>query len=137
VKAEFDAIVIGAGSVGNPTAYFLAKEGLRPIVLDELSASGQGQNKAAIGGVRATHSDPAKIRLCQQSLEVFSSWKESTGTDIGWKKGGYCFPAFDEKVEATVKGLLPIQQEYHLNIDWHDAEGIERIVPGINPAGLR
>jgi sarcosine oxidase subunit beta len=137
VKAEFDAIVIGAGSVGNPTAYFLAREGMRPLVLDELSASGQGQNKAAIGGVRATHSDPAKIRLCQESLEVFAAWKETTGTDIGWKQGGYCFPAFDEKAEATVKGLLPIQKQYHLNIDWRDADEIQRIVPGINPNGLR
>lgn len=134
---SYDAIVIGAGSVGNPTAYFLAREGLRTLVLDELSASGQGQNKAAIGGVRATHSDPAKIRLCQQSLEVFSGWKETTGTDIGWKKGGYCFPAFDEKVETTVQGLLPVQKRYRLNIDWLDAEGIRKVVPGIREFGLR
>jgi sarcosine oxidase subunit beta len=139
VKATepFDAIVIGAGSVGNPTAYFLEREGVRTLVLDELASSGQGQNKAAIGGVRATHSDPAKIRLCQQSLEVFSQWKESAGTDIGWKKGGYCFPAFDEKVETTIKGLLPVQKRYRLHIDWLDAEGIRRVVPGINEHGLR
>jgi len=135
--AQFDAIVIGAGSVGNPTAYFLEREGLRTLVLDELASSGQGQNKAAIGGVRATHSDPAKIRLCQQSLEVFSRWKETTGTDIGWKKGGYCFPAFDEKVESTVRGLLPVQKSYQLHIDWLDADGIRGVVPGINPNGLR
>jgi sarcosine oxidase subunit beta len=134
---EFDAIIIGAGSVGNPTAYFLAREGRRTLVLDEMPSSGQGQNKAAIGGVRATHSDPAKIRLAQQSLDIFSHWKESTGTDIGWKKGGYCFPAFDEKVESTLQKLLPIQKAYHLNIDWLDAEGIRRVVSGINPNGLR
>ena len=135
--AQFDAIVIGAGSVGNPTAYFLEREGIRTLVLDELASSGQGQNKAAIGGVRATHSDPAKIRLCQESLEVFSGWKESTGTDIGWKKGGYCFPAFDEKVETTLKGLLPVQKRYRLNIDWRDADGIREVVPGIREDGLR
>jgi sarcosine oxidase subunit beta len=136
-QPEFDAIVIGAGSVGNPTAYFLARDGFRVLVLDELSASGQGQNKAAIGGVRATHSDPAKIRLGLQSLEIFSRWKEETGTDIGWKKGGYCFPACDETVEATLHKLLPIQHAHHLNIDWMDADGIRRVVPGINPEGLR
>jgi sarcosine oxidase, subunit beta len=134
---ELDAIVIGAGSVGNPTAYFLAREGLRVLVLEELSASGQGQNKAAIGGVRATHSDPGKIRLCQLSLQVFAGWRESTGTDIGWKQGGYCFPAFDSKVETTLRGLLPVQKRYRLNIDWCAASEIARVVPGINPAGLR
>jgi len=134
---EFDTIVIGAGSVGNPTAYFLAKEGLRTLVLDELSSSGQGQNKAAIGGVRATHSDPAKIVLCRQSLEIFSHWEGTTGTDIGWKRGGYCFPAFTEKVEATVKGLLPVQKRFRLNIDWVDAETLKKVVPGISENGLR
>ncbi len=134
---EFDAIVVGAGSVGNPTAYFLAREGLRVLVLDELAASGQGQNKAAIGGVRATHSDPAKIRLCQMSLEIFGRWKETTGTDIGWKQGGYCFPAYDDQVEGTLRKLLPVQKRYRLNIDWLDAEGIRRVVPGIAPEGLR
>ncbi len=137
MTAEFDAIVIGAGSVGNPTAYFLAKEGIRPLVLDELSASGQGQNKAAIGGVRATHSDPAKICLCQESIEIFSTWKDETGTSVGWKKGGYCFPAFDEKVEATLRDLLPIQKRHRLTIDWMSAAEIEGVVPGINPNGLR
>jgi len=134
---EFDAIVIGAGSVGNPTAYFLAREGLRVLVLDELPSSGQGQNKAAIGGVRATHSDPAKIQVAQQSLDIFTHWKERTGTDIGWKAGGYCFPAFDDSVESTLQKLLPIQKGYHLNIDWLDPEGIRRVVSGINPNGLR
>ena len=134
---EFDAIVIGAGSVGNPTAYFLAREGMRTLVLDELSASGQGQNKAAIGGVRATHSDPAKIKLCQESIDIFSHWMEATGTDIGWKKGGYCFPAFTEKVESTVKGLLPIQKQFRLNIDWLEADALQKVATGINPNGLR
>lgn len=135
--AEFDTIIIGAGSVGNPTAYFLAREGARVLVLDEMPASGQGQNKAAIGGVRATHSDPAKIRIAQLSLEVFSQWRSTTGTDIGWKQGGYCFPAYDEHVEASLQKLLPIQKRFRLNINWLDSEEIRRAVSGISPLGLR
>ena len=133
----FDAIVIGAGSVGNPTAYFLAKEGLRVLVLDGEASSGQGQNKAAIGGVRATHSDPAKISMCRMSLETFSEWEAITGTNIGWKKGGYCFPAFDEKVEGTLRSLLPIQKRFNLPIDWLSADEIARVVPGIRRTDLR
>ncbi|MCJ7806770.1 MAG: FAD-dependent oxidoreductase, partial [Clostridia bacterium] len=56
----YDVIVIGCGSVGNPTAYQLAKAGLKVLVIDRRSAAGQGDNKTAIGGVRATHSDPGK-----------------------------------------------------------------------------
>lgn len=136
MKKRYDAIVIGAGSVGTPTAFFLSEKGLNVLVIDELASSGQGQNKAAIGGVRATHSDPAKIKICLQSIEIFSKWKEKTGTEIGWKKGGYCFPVFREKEEQTLKSILSIQKKYGLNIDWYDSNEIKKIIPGINEKDL-
>ena len=133
---KFDVIVIGAGSVGLPIAYFLTLEGQKVLVLEAESSVGQGQNKTAIGGVRATHSDPAKILLCQESLKIFSRWEETHGSSIGWKKGGYCFPVYQEKEETILKNLLPIQKNYRLNIDWIDADGIREVIPGINPEGL-
>jgi sarcosine oxidase subunit beta len=134
---DYDVIIIGAGSVGVPTAYFLAKEGVKVLCIDSNPSSGQGQNKAAIGGVRATHSDPAKITICKKSLEIFSNWKETLGADIGWKEGGYCFPIYTEADEKTMMGMLPIQKKFGLNIDWIDEKGIAKAVPGINMNGLR
>jgi len=136
MSKKYDTIIIGSGSVGTPTAYFLAKSGQNVLVIDELASSGQGQNKAAIGGVRATHSDPAKIQICLQSLDIFSKWKDKTGTDIGWKKGGYCFPVFRSKEENILKTILPIQKKFGLKIDWFEANKIKRIVTGINEKGL-
>lgn len=133
---EYDAIVIGAGSVGVPTTYFLAKEGFKVLCVDRHASPGQGQNKAAIGGVRATHSDPAKIKLCQESLGVFSTWEERTGFDIGWKKGGYCFPVYRENEEGILRSILPIQKRFDLNIDWVDRDRITTHIPGIDPEGL-
>lgn len=136
MKKQYDVIVIGSGSVGTPTAYFCAKEGLRVLVIDELASSGQGQNKAAIGGVRATHSHPAKIKICLQSLKIFSEWKEEIGTDIGWKQGGYCFPVYRDEEEELLKSILPIQKKYGLDIDWVDDKTISEVVPGISKKGL-
>lgn len=133
---KYDTIVIGAGSVGVPTAYFLAKAGQNVLVIDELASSGQGENKAAIGGVRATHSDPAKIQICIQSLEIFSRWKQKTGKDIGWKEGGYCFPVYRKKEEKILKSILPVQKEHGLKINWYNSDKIKKIIPGINEKGL-
>lgn len=136
-RDRYDAIIIGAGSVGCPTAYFLSLEGWKVLVLDKHPAQGQGQNKAAIGGVRATHSDPAKITLCLQSIEIFSGWHERHGTDIGWIQGGYCYPVYTAEDEKTLKKLLPVQKSYGLDIDWLGPDEIARVVPGINRKGLR
>jgi sarcosine oxidase subunit beta len=134
---DYDVIIIGAGIVGLPTAFFLAREKVRVLVIDELPSHGQGQNKAAIGGVRATHSDPAKIQTCQLSLDVFARWQEEYGDDIHFKRGGYCFPIYDEDQEWSLKSLLVVQKKYGLKIDWLSADDVARIVPGINRDGLR
>ncbi len=133
----YDVIVVGCGSVGNPTAYHLAKAGLKVLVLDKRTAAGQGENKTAIGGVRATHSDPGKISIGLESIRIFSTWKDIYGFDIEWKPGGYCFPVYDEIVETTLKSLLPVQKGYGLNINWVGPDDIKEIIPGINPDGLR
>ena len=44
---DYDAIIIGAGSVGVPTALALAKNGLKVLVVEALSSVGQGESKKA------------------------------------------------------------------------------------------
>lgn len=133
----YDVIIIGAGSVGLPTAFFLAAEKVRVLVVDRLASPGQGQNKAAIGGVRATHSDPAKIQTCHLSLGVLACWRQRYGDDIHFQRGGYCFPAYSEQHERGLKDLLAVQKRHGLNIDWVDGSDLARMLPGLSRDGLR
>lgn len=133
----YDVIIIGAGSIGTPAAFSLAKEGLKVLVIDRNPSPGQSSNKRAIGGLRATHSDPAKIKLGRRSLEIFSRWKETYGDEIEWYQGGYCFVAYRENEEKTLKEVLPLQKKYGLKIDWLEPEELRKLLPDINPRGLR
>lgn len=133
---SFDVIVVGAGSIGVPAALALGEMGVKTLVVDRLASPGQGENKKAIGGIRATHSDPAKILACLSSLEVFAGWEERYGDNIEWLKGGYTFPVYRESEEKALKSILPIQKRFGLNVDFVGPERIREVVPGINPAGL-
>jgi sarcosine oxidase subunit beta len=132
----YDVIIVGAGSVGLPAAFFLAQAGLKPLVIDQFASPGQGSNKAAIGGIRATHSAPSKIHLCIKSIEVFSSWQEVYGDDIEWYEGGYSFVAYRERDERVLKDLLKIQQSYGLDIRWLGRDDLLTVIPALNPEGL-
>ena len=132
----YDAVIIGAGSVGLPTAFFMAQAGLKPLVIDQFASPGQGSNKAAIGGIRATHSAPSKIRLCLKSIEVFSTWEETYGDDIEWYQGGYSFVAYREREERVLKDLLKIQQAYGLDIRWLDRDDLLEVIPDLQPERL-
>ncbi|MFO7896697.1 MAG: FAD-dependent oxidoreductase, partial [Candidatus Cloacimonadales bacterium] len=133
---KYDVIIIGAGSVGVPTALALAKD-KKVLVLESLPSPGQGQNKKAIGGIRATHSDFGKIKLAQRSIEIFSNWQANEGDDIGWMSNGYSFPAYNLADEEKLKNLLEVQKSFGMNIDWISASEYQKLVPGINPEGLR
>jgi sarcosine oxidase subunit beta len=129
---HYDIIIIGAGSIGTPTAFSLAKVGLHVLVLDRYASVGQASNKRAIGGVRATHSDPAKIQLCQRSIDIYSQWKETFGDEIEWYKGGYVFVAYHPEEEKKLKDLLVIQKSFGLNITWLDQSSLLEVIPGLN-----
>jgi len=134
---NYDVIIIGAGSVGTPIAMNLAAEKLNVLVIEKHASAGQGENKKAIGGIRATHSDESKIQVALRSIEIFSTWKETYGDDIEWLSNGYSFPAYTEEHEAMLKDLLKVQKTFGLNIDWISAEEYQDLVPGINSSNLR
>jgi len=136
-QATYDVIVVGAGSVGVPAAWAMANAGLKVLVLDQFASPGQGSNKSAIGGIRATHSDPAKIRLGLRSLEIASTWKETYGEDIEWRTGGYSFVAYAEREEQTLRTLLAIQKSHGLDIDWYGHDELLERIPALRADGLR
>ncbi len=133
---EYDCIIVGAGSVGVPTGLAMGNEGLKTLVLDDAPSVGCGDNKHALGGIRATHSHKGKILVCQRSIEIFSKWEENFGDDIEWMAGGYFFVAYGKSTEQILKNTLQFQKKHGLNISYIDSESVKEIIPGINEDGL-
>ena len=134
---KFDTVIIGAGSVGLPLSYYLSKKGQKVAVIEKEHSYGRGQNRAAIVGLRATHSDPAKIKICQMSIDILKNMEKDHGFEIDWLEGGYLYPIYEEAKEKALKELLVNQKSYGLDIDWISPEEIRELVPGINMNGLR
>lgn len=132
-----DVLIIGAGSIGVPLAMYCAERGLSTVVVEKNASWGRGQNRAAIGGIRATHSDPAKIRICQESIRIMSGFEQERGINVEWKSGGYLFVAYDEARERAFRDLLVIQKRAGLDIDWIDPQRVAELCPGVKTEGLR
>jgi len=135
-SGSYDVIIIGAGSVGTPIALYLAERGLTVLCIDREASAGQGNNKCAIGGARATHGEPAKVSVCLRSLEIFRTWKEERGDDIGWHQGGYVYVAYDQPTMDVFRRNVPVQKRAGLNIGMVSPDDLESLIPGINSRGL-
>ena len=134
---NYDVVIIGAGSIGVPAALTLTEKKLKVLVIELKTSPGQENNKKAIGGIRATHSDYGKIRISLSSIDIFRTWKEKYSDDIGWIAGGYSFPAYSGEYEKNLKDLMKIQHSFGLNIEWVSAPEYKELVPGINMKDLR
>lgn len=136
MNKTYDVIVIGAGSIGLPTAYNLAKSGNSVLVIDPQHGPGQENNKKAIGGIRATHSDFGKISVCLRSIEILKNWQQEMGDDIGWMSNGYSYPAYRQQDADALQKLMQVQHSYGLNIKWLSPAEYQELVPGILMDGL-
>lgn len=133
---NYDVIIIGAGSIGVPAAMYLSHEKVKVLVLDSAPSPGQGSNKAAIGGVRATHSNHAKVLLSIDSLKELSSWQSIYGDDIEWEQGGYSFVAYDDATKKSLQSVVEEQKALGTGLRWLDKESIQQLIPAISSRDL-
>lgn len=92
--AEADAVVIGGGIVGVSAAYFLAKQGLRPALLEK-GAVGAEQSSRNWGWRRQQNRDARELDLAIASQKLWEEIAAELGPEIGLRRSGLLFLSND------------------------------------------
>ncbi|ADY00456.1 FAD dependent oxidoreductase [Vulcanisaeta moutnovskia 768-28] len=82
----FDVIVVGAGSTGTTTAYYLAKEGLRVLVIDRHGVA-QGMTAYSLGLVRSYYANEDVASMSHYSHEFFMNFEKEFSVNVFTKTG--------------------------------------------------
>jgi sarcosine oxidase subunit beta len=135
MKRSADVVVIGAGVIGAATGYYLAKSGLKVLVL-ERDFPCAGSTGRCIGGIRAQFSHDLTIRVMMESVSMFRGLSDELGEDVEWHSGGYLFLAFDEKRKRAFLDAIAIQKRYGLEVRFVSPDECVKIAPGLDPTGL-
>lgn len=84
-----DVIIIGAGVIGNATAYNLTRKGYQVTVLEKSDYIGNGGSSRNGGGVRQSGRHPAELPLAMYAVKnLWPSLSEELGMDIEYYKEG-------------------------------------------------
>lgn len=94
LPAEADAVVIGAGIVGVSAAYWLARAGLR-VVLLEKGRIGAEQSSRNWGWCRQQNRDARELPLATRSLALWEDIAAHTGLDTGFRRCGLLYLSDD------------------------------------------
>ncbi|MBM3322527.1 FAD-binding oxidoreductase [candidate division WOR-3 bacterium] len=130
-----DVVVIGAGVIGAATGYYLARKGLKVLVL-ERDFPCCGSTGRCIGGIRAQFTHDLTVRVMLESVRMFSHLHEELGQDVEWYQGGYLFLAFDEPRKQAFLDAIGIQQRYGLKVSFASVDDCRQLVPGLDTDGL-
>lgn len=73
-KKKYDAIIIGAGIIGNCIAYELALKGFKTLNVDKLSGSGFGSTSGSCAVIRLYYSSPEGVALAREGYYYWLDW---------------------------------------------------------------
>ena len=73
-KKKYDAIIIGAGIIGNCIAYELALKGFKTLNVDILSGSGFGSTSGSCAVIRLYYSTPEGVALAREGYYYWLDW---------------------------------------------------------------
>jgi sarcosine oxidase subunit beta len=105
-----DVVIIGGGVMGTSTAYHLAQQGCRDVVLVEKDQLASGSTSLSAGGIRLQFSLEANIRIAMESLQTFERFAEEFETEIDFRQHGYLFLATESQDWAEFQANVAVQQ---------------------------
>lgn len=120
-----DVVIIGGGIVGTSTAFHLAKQGQKNVVLCERDLIAQASTGLCVGGIRQQFSHPANILLSQEVVRLFERFEEEFGVDIQFRQAGYIFLAQNRDTWDDVKVSVQIQHKHSVPVELLSPEEIK------------
>jgi glycine/D-amino acid oxidase-like deaminating enzyme len=130
MEREADVVIVGAGIVGCATAYYLARRGVRAVVVERAAVPGE-QSRKNWGFVRQQGRDPLELPLVMEANRMWRGLERELGADIEWVQGGNLALAADEARMARFEAWLPIAREFGLETRLLSGRDLGSVVPGL------
>jgi sarcosine oxidase subunit beta len=138
MKNKASVVIIGGGISGCSAAYYLAKKGLKDIVVVDKSYISSGATGRCGAGVRMQWGTEMNCRLAKKSIEFYENANEilEYDRDVEFKQGGYLLVASTDKEMEQFKKNVELQNRLDIPSKIVSLEEAVEIVPHLNTKGL-
>jgi sarcosine oxidase, subunit beta len=131
-----ECVIIGGGVMGCSLAYHLAREGMRPVLL-ERGSLGEGSTARSAGGVRQQFTTPVNVRIGMMSVRMLERFPEEIGATADLRQIGYLFVATTAEEQAQFARNVAMQQAIGLrDVCLLDVAGVRDLVPELRTDDL-
>src|SRR5574341_1805575 len=134
-----DVIIVGGGIIGCAIGFFLAKAGVRPLLLDRGKVGGEASSGAAGMLTAQAHTDEPgllfDLKLASRALyePLAEELRQRTDLDIEYRKLGHLVPALTEEENELVARRVAWQAARGLPAVRITAREARELEPGLSP----
>ena len=125
-----DVIIIGGGVMGCAIAYNLAREGLKPVVIEKSDIGGEASG-ANGGGVRQSARNLKEMPLAIESIQIYGQLHEELGMDLEYVREGNLRLCTSEEELDTMRKSVENQKAANLELEMLDRKQVLNINPHI------
>ncbi|SHJ39316.1 Glycine/D-amino acid oxidase [Shimia gijangensis] len=127
---EADVVIIGGGVIGVSAAYYLAKKGLKPVVLEKGRIAGE-QSARNWGWIRQQGRDLAELPIMIEANRLWADIAEEVEQDIGLTTCGLTY--FSESDAETASYEEWLAKAVPMGVDSHllSSKELAELIPGM------
>ncbi len=130
MPTKADVVIIGAGVMGNAIAYNLAKEGLKPVVIEKSEVGGEASG-ANGGGVRQSARNLKEMPLAMESIRMYGSLHEELGVDVEYIREGNLRLCTSEEELDIMRQSVENQKSAGLELELLDRKQVLAVNPHV------
>jgi sarcosine oxidase subunit beta len=132
-----ELVVIGGGIVGAATAFYAARTGIRPVLIEARPALCTLTTPVSTGAYRLQFSTEEELRLVEESVALFQNFTEVTGQsryDAGIRAQGYLWLTTSAQRAAEQRDLVRRQHGWGVtDIELLPGDEVRRRFPYVAP----
>lgn len=128
MSTKADIVIIGGGVMGCAIAYNLAKEGLKPVVIEKSDIGGEASGSNG-GGVRQSARNLKEMPLAMESIQIYGQLHEELGMDVEYVREGNLRLCTSGEELAAMRQAVENQKKVGLELVMLDRKQVLEINP--------
>jgi sarcosine oxidase, subunit beta len=132
LRGSYDVVVVGGGSHGLATAYYLARRGVANVAVLEKGYIGSGAAGRNTAILRSNYRTPAGARFYEQSLRLYDYLSLELDFNLLFAKQGHLTLAHSDRAVFVMEERAEVNRLCGIDSRVIGPDEIERLVPSMN-----
>src|SRR2546423_8068335 len=132
LKDSYDVVIIGGGSHGLATAYYLGQLGVRNVAVLEKSYIGSGAAGRNTTILRSNYKTPEGARFYDASVKLYERLAAELDFNLLFSQCGHLTLAHSDRAPLVMANRAEVNRTYGIDSRLVDAAEVQRLCPQLN-----